>query len=122
MPTFDLKNKKLKIVSFLAIHLAVSVVCGVALHSAIGMEMWINFMLGQLFLWVSLSTLSASVYLFFLKKNIALLVGVIVFKWPILMYLVFKMTKNFEFNPQWLALGFMPVLISALVWSKTQKD
>lgn len=71
---------------------------------------------------VSLLTLYFSVYLFFLKKNIALLISVIVFKWPILVYVVYKMTKQIEIAPIFLSLGFVPVLISALVWSFLQKE
>ena len=81
-----------------------------------------SFTLGQLFVWISLLSISLPVYLFFLKKNIALLVGFIVFKWPILVYMVFRLTQSVELDSVAFSIGFIPVFISALVWSILQKE
>ncbi len=81
-----------------------------------------NFMLGQLYSWISLGSLGLSLYLFFLKKSIALLIALIVLKWPILIYVVYKLTQTVTLEPLWLTIGFLPIFLSALLWSRLLKD
>lgn len=113
---------KNKIWKFLGLHGLVSCFTSILTLSTIGSGAWQNFMLGQFYLWFSLLTLSLTIHMFFLKKNVALLVGVIVFKWPILMYMVYKMTSTVSLQPIWLATGLMTILVSALLWSFLQTE
>ena len=109
-------------VQFFVIHTVITVACSAAMLRVTSQLNALNFIIGQFYVWVSLTSISLAVYLFFLKKNIALLVGVIVFKWPILIYVVFKLAESVSVSPVYLALGFLPVLLSALIWSVFQKE
>lgn len=122
MLTFTLKKENRGLKELLVIHLVITVICTIAALRLFPENQSANFILGQSYAWVSLLSLSFSVYLFFLKKNIALLVSVIVFKWPILVYVVYKMTEKVELSPGFLSTGFMPVIVSALIWSFMQKE
>lgn len=122
MPLFTSKVKTDEILSFLRLHLVVSVIFSTLTLCFTDKSWALNFAIGQLYLWISLISLSLSVYLFFLKKNIALIVGVIVFKWPILIYVVYRLTQSVDFQPIALSLGFLPVVLSSLVWSVLQKE
>lgn len=115
-------QERTKFAGFLAIHSVITVICTAAAHSVFGREPFLSFVLGELFLWISLLSISLSVYLIFLKKNIALSVGVIVFKWPILIYVVYKLTNELNIQPGYLSIGFIPIFVSSLVWSALQKD
>lgn len=117
-----LKKRNKEFTEFLLIYLAITTICTIAAAHFLSKTHRQSFWLGEACMGVSLLTLYFSVYLFFLKKNIALLISVIVFKWPILVYVVYKMTKQIEIAPIFLSLGFVPVLISALVWSFLQKE
>jgi hypothetical protein len=114
------KNKNLR--SFFLIHLIVTIICSAFALRVFPQSRLQNFIFGQILVWVSLISITFSVYLFFLKKNIALLVSVIVFKWPILIYVIYKMTEKIESEPLFLAFGFLPVLGTSLVWSFLQKE
>ena len=117
-----LKNRNKSILQFFTIHVVITVVCSTLMLGAIGGSRAINFLIGQFYVWVSLWSISLSVYFFFLKKNIALLVGVIVFKWPILIYMVYILTKSVSAKPVFLALGFIPIAVSSLIWAVLQKE
>ena len=104
------------------IHVFVTVAVSYAASRLFGPGDLANFLVGQAYAWLSLLSLSFSVYLFFLKKNIALLVAVIVFKWPILIYVVYKVTETVKLEPVFMALGFFPLVLSFLLWALLQKE
>ncbi len=108
--------------TFLGVHGLVTVIATGLMLSVFERERALNFATGELIVWLSLLSLSLSVYLFFLKKNIALIVGVIVFKWPILIYVVYRLTEMVNSPPVFLALGFFPVVLSSLIWAVFQKE
>lgn len=106
----------------LLIHGAITLVASGITLSVLNEKDSSSFLLGQLFVWISLISIGVSITLFFLKKNIALIVGIIVLKWPILMYVVYILTERVKPNMVWLSLGTVPILVSALIWSVLQKD
>lgn len=122
MPFSILKVKVNNLGLFFKIHLTITVICTTLTLRFFSSQESVNFVAGELYVWMSLISLSLSVYLFFLKKNIALIVGVIVFKWPILIYVVYRLTESVSLSPVALSLGFFPVLISSIIWSVLQKD
>lgn len=122
MPLSILMPKESNFGLFLAIHGVVTVVATFLMLSVFGLNSALNFAIGELFIWMSIISLSLSALLFFLKKNIALIVGVIVFKWPILIYVVFRLTEMVNSAPVFLALGFVPVVLSSLIWASMQKE
>lgn len=122
MPSSTLRVKIDDLLRFFKIHLIITVLCTVLMLCVLSGGSQRNFITGQAYVWISLISVSLSVYLFFLKKNIALIVGVIVFKWPILIYVVYRLTESTNLEPVGLALGFTPVLLSAFIWSVMQKD
>ena len=73
--------------------------------------------MGVMLITLSLTSVGIGIYLGIFKKNIALLVGVIVFKWPILIYVVFKLVGNNQASLGYFAAGFSIWIISALVWA-----
>lgn len=73
--------------------------------------------MGELLISISLLSVGLGIYLGIFKKNIALLVGVIVFKWPILIYVVFKLVGNNQAYLGFFAAGFSIWVVSALVWA-----
>ncbi len=81
-----------------------------------------SFVISQILVWISLVSIGIAVYLFFLKKNIALLIGVIVFKWPILILLVYKMTTIYRISSVSFSLGLLPLILGSFVWSFTHKE
>ncbi len=107
---------------FLAIHGLVTLLATTLMLSVFELNSALNFAIGELFIWLSLLSVSLSVYLFFLKKNIALIVGAIVFKWPILIYVVYRLTEMVNSAPVFLALGFVPVVLSSIFWAAIQKE
>jgi hypothetical protein len=81
-----------------------------------------SFLFGQALVWISLITISLPMTLFFFKKDIALIVGIIVLKWPILIYFVYLLTRMIEHDLAQVVIGFMPIFVSSLLWSVFQKD
>lgn len=116
------KRSSFQIRIFSLIYFTVGLVSSLITRSIISENQWNSFVVGQVCVGISLISIMFSVQLFFLKKNIALLVAVIVFKWPILMYIVYKMTEMINFKPEWVAIGFLPILASSLIWSFLQKQ
>lgn len=82
---------------------------------------WYSYAISIGLVTVVLISLTLSVYLFFLKKNIALLMAVIVFKWPILAYLVYSLTGSKGVNSLGFALGILPLIVGALIWAVRYK-
>ena len=122
MLTSYLKKTTSRLGNIVTIHILVTILSTYAATQLIDASKLANFLVGQGYAWISLLSLSFSVYLFFLKKNIALLIGVIVFKWPILIYVVYKVTETVKLEPVFLALGFLPLVFSFLVWALLQKE
>ena len=108
-------TKTLKL--FFIIHIVISVLAGVIALCVFDGEAFRNFIIGELLMSFSLLSMGFALYLGFFKKNIALLVGVIVFKWPILIYVVFKLIGNNQAYLGYLAAGFSIWIFSALIWS-----
>lgn len=108
--------------NIVVIHSLVTIVASFAASRLFVSGELANFLIGQAYAWLSLLSLSFSVYLFFLKKNIALLVAVIVFKWPILIYVVYRVTQTVKLEPVFMALGFFPLVLSFLLWAFMQKE
>lgn len=108
--------------SLLVIHGIFSGTTAVLMPLVMNFNQWQSFMLSQAFIWVSLLTLTFSVYVFFLKKNIALLTGLIVFKWPILIYMAYRLTESIEVHSLSFSVGLIPLFVSGLTWSYFQSE
>ena len=108
--------------SLLVIQGLLSGVTAVLMLLVMSSNQWWSFMLAQLFIGMSLLTLTFSVYVFFLKKNIALLIGLIVFKWPILIYMAYRLTRAIELDSLAFSVGFIPLFLSGLIWSYFQSE
>ncbi len=80
-----------------------------------------SFYFGQLIFCLSFLSLIISVRFFFFKKNIALLLILIVLKWPVLIYIVYQVTKLVKPNPIYLSGGIFPLVLSAFIWSLTTR-
>lgn len=106
---------------FFIAHLGISLFMALLVYFSFGVQTAINFNLGQLVLWLSLGSLGVSLYLFFFKKSIALLIALIVLKWPILILIVYKLTHIVAIDPLSFSLGFTPVFLSALIAAKLWK-
>lgn len=122
MPIFISKRDRSNTALFFLIQGFISLFSLAATYSVISQREFLSFAMAHFLVWFSLLSFSVSAYLFFLKKNIALLVGVIVFKWPILIWLVYKMTGLIDISPVFFALGFTPPIIGAIIWSFLQKE
>lgn len=122
MPSSTSTPKESNIGLFLIVHGVVTVVLTLLMLGVFDLNSALNFAIGELFIWLSILSISLSALLFFLKKNIALIVGVIVFKWPILIFVVFRLTEMVDSAPVFLALGFVPVVLSSLIWASMQKE
>lgn len=122
MPIFTSKKDLRSANSFFVLIGLTSMTTGLLTYSITNYEFFIGFLISQLLVGASLLSIALSVYLFFLKKNVALLIGVIVFKWPILIWLVYEMTTKYKLTPISFVLGFLPLLIGAFVWSFFQKE
>lgn len=121
MPSIILSPMKSKFLLFLLIHGGVTLSASVitqGVFSELGQR---SFLLGQLFVWISVISISLPLSLFFFKKNIALIVGISVLKWPILIFGVYRLTGIVKPNMAHLSLGFMPIFLSAILWSFLQK-
>ena len=108
--------------SLLVIHGAVTLALSLLTLSVFKGIDHTSFLIGQGFVWVSLISIGVMIYFYFLKKNIALTVGIIVLKWPILVYLVYQLTERMSLNFVTFALGFLPIFLSSVIWSVTQKE
>ena len=64
----------------------------------------------------SFVSIGAALYWVFFKKSIALLVGVIVFKWPILIYALIWFTRHYTLDFSAFAIGSMVWLPAGLIW------
>ncbi len=113
--------KKTEYQLFFIYHTVITVVLSIFAYLLLEDLSFKNFMLGQIMSWLSLASLAFSIYLFFLKKSIALLIALIVLKWPILIYVLLKLTRMVVLEPVWLSIGFLPIFLSALVWSTFHK-
>ena len=80
-----------------------------------------NFYIGQLIFGLSFLGVVFSVYFFFLKKSIALFLVLIVLKWPVLIYIVYQMTRLTESRPFYLSAGVFPLFLSVFLWSFAKK-
>ena len=107
---------------FFLIHLVITVTLTLAAQRLCSENNFQSFCLGQFYVWLTFISISFSVRLFFLKKNIALLIAIIVFKWPILIYVVYLAARLVNPSSLFLAAGFVPILISSLVWALMQKE
>ena len=83
---------------------------------------FLSFTISVASVWVSVVSLSLTVWLFFLKKNIALLISVIVFKWPILGVVFYKMAKWIDLEALPFSLGILPIILSSLIWAFLQNE
>lgn len=108
--------------SLLIIHGILSILTATLMLLVVSPNQWWSFMFCQLFIWMSLLTLTFSVYVFFLKKNIALLIGLIVFKWPILIYMAYRLIRAIELDSLAFSVGFIPLFMSGLIWSYFQSE
>lgn len=122
MPSSTSKIETKNIKLFLGIHLLTTIASSGLMYCAASQSWFHNFLISQVFIWLSLSSLSFSVWLFFLKKNIALLIGVIVFKWPILGIVLYKTVTLIELETVPFSLGFFSVLLSSIIWAFLQKE
>ena len=80
-----------------------------------------SFVVGVALMTFSLMSLGMAVYLGFYKKNIALLIGVIVFKLPILIYVVYKLVESFSLSFLHLAAGYGVWVLPSILWLGFQK-
>lgn len=117
MCTYSMNENTKTLKLFFIIHIVMAVLWAViSLCVLDGLALY-NFIAGELLMSFSLTSIGFALYLGFFKKNIALLVGVIVFKWPILIYVVFKLIGNNQASLGYFAAGFSTWIFSALVWS-----
>ena len=111
-------NENTKILKlFFIIHIVMTILGAAAALCVLDKEALWSFLAGELLMSFSLTSIGFALYLGFFKKNIALLVGVIVFKWPILIYVVFKLIGNDQASLGYFAAGFSTWIFSALIWS-----
>lgn len=106
---------------FLLIHLGVislSSILAFILLDALKAE---AFFLGGMLLSVSLLSLYLAVYWGVVLKKIILAVGVIVFKWPLLIYIVLQSVKAGNVPFIYLACGLSTWLLTALIWAVCEK-
>lgn len=108
--------------AFLFYQVIVAICLSLLLLPVMEREVWLSFQWGQVFMLFSLISVALSVHIFFLKKNIALFTGLIVFKWPILIYMAFRLTQLTELRPWSFVMGFSPILLTAFIWSYRQRD
>ena len=108
-------TKTLKL--FIIIHILVTLLGTIVALCVLNEGASKMFLIGELLMGFSLLSVGIAVYLGFYKKNIALLVGVIVFKWPILIYVVFKLVGENQAYFGYLAAGFSTWIFSAIIWS-----
>jgi len=76
----------------------------------------LSFLMAAGLVLVSMISVALVLRVMFLKKNIALLVVVIVFKWPILIYILLLLLKNFEVEALGFSLGTLAWVPSTLAW------
>ena len=81
-----------------------------------GPDAAVSFALAGGLVIISMVTLGLVLWVMFLKKSIALLVVVIVFKWPILIYLLHSILESIEVNALGFSLGAMVWMPSTLAW------
>lgn len=79
------------------------------------------FFLGNMLLLLSLLSLYLAVYWGMVRKKTGLAVGVIVFKWPLLIYIVLQSVKTGNVPFVYLACGFSTWLLTALLWAVCEK-
>lgn len=120
MPISFSRIKTSSLGSFSLLHLGVSLVANLLALCAMDSQMFQSFVRMQVIFWISLLSIILSSELYFLKKNVALLISVIVLKWPILVYVVYKMMDRLEVASG-IVLGIVPLLLSILLWSILQK-
>lgn len=122
MPTSSSLPEKNEALVFFGIHLVITAIASLIIHGVTAEQEWESFLCGQLFVWLSLLSLSLSLFLIFSKKNIALFMGVIVLKWPILVYFVYSLTQRVNLSGAWFALGLFPIVVSGIVWAGVKKQ
>ena len=76
----------------------------------------LSFALGAALVTFSFASLGATLYWAFFKKSIALLVGVIVLKWPILIYAMIWFMEQIQVYLPAAALGSMVWLPAGIIW------
>lgn len=104
------------------IHLVVAAVLGLLSLGFLKQPLALSFLAGEGLLTFSL--LSFGLVLAFQKfqKNWGLLLCVIVFKWPFLLYVVFVLTNRYDLPTMGMVAGLMVWLISVPIWMTFQKD
>ena len=103
--------------SFFVIYFIITGICCAASELFFDPEERSHFYFGLFLFCLSFLSLLVSVHFFFLKKNIALLLVLIVLKWPVLIYIIYQMTKLIKPNPVYLSAGVFPLVLSAFLWS-----
>ena len=111
-----------KIKGFLVAHGLVFVVASLMGFFMLSRAGFVSLMYGQLVMVLSLSSISVAVYLGAIRKNIVLLVSVIVLKWPILLYVLFKMFEKKQEQVEFFVLGMSLVFVSSGFWYLTNKQ
>lgn len=91
----------------------------ISLIAGFGVSQWaaVSYFLGA-FLWVpnvlALSTIWSRI---FLKKNIAPMIGLIVFKYAILVFFIIWISRQNWLDITWFGLGVSSLAFSAVVWA-----
>lgn len=122
MPGSSSSPEKSEARLFFVIHGVITLIFSLIMCGVIETEDWLSLVYGQLFVWLSLLSLSLSLFLIFSKKNIALFMGVIVLKWPILIYIVYVLARRVHLSGGHFALGFSPLLFSGIIWAVIKKQ
>ena len=115
-------KKNSDIVELTQFYIVISAICTVIAFFFSSKNSFETFVASQLVVFFLFCLIGLSVYLLFLKKNIALFTCIIVFKWPILIYGTYQLTKHIDLSPVFFALGLLPVILSSLVWAINKKE
>ncbi len=108
--------------SFFLYYSAVTLLFSALMLRVLNPPQWQSYALSVGLVTAVLLTLTLAVYLFFLKKNIALLTAVIVFKWPLLGYLVYLVIGDSKIDSLGFPLGIAPLILGALIWALRYKE
>ena len=115
--TTNTKTAKL----FLAIHFVVFTVCTALAFLLLEAQEAKAFLLGEGLLMVSLLSLALAIYFGMIVKKILLAVGVIVFKWPLLIYIVLQSVNAGPMPFIYVSGGLSTWLLTAVILAVIEK-
>lgn len=101
---------------FLLIQASTSLFLSLLALCVLGWAAALSFAVGAALVAFSFLSIGLTLYWVFHKKSIALLVGVIVFKWPILIYAMIWFMNRYTVDFAAFAAGSMVWLPAGLVW------